>query len=67
VSKAFSRIALHAAKSADRNKSSSQDPEAKMLSLQSSLRNGVLLGYVGRNQNLKDLTDRNKSSLCPHM
>ena len=32
-----------------------RDPKAKMLSLQSFLRNGVSLGYVGRNYNLKDL------------
>ena len=29
-----------------------------MLSLQSFLRKGVSLGYVGRNYNLKDLKDR---------
>ena len=32
-----------------------RDPKAKMLSLQSFLRKGVSLGYVGRNYNLKDL------------
>ena len=34
-----------------------RDPKAKMLSLQSFLRNGVSLGYGGRNYNLKDLKD----------
>ena len=32
-----------------------RDPKAKMLYLQSFLRKGVSLGYVGRNLNLKDL------------
>ena len=32
-----------------------RDPKAKMLDLQSFLRKGVSLGYVGLNQNLKDL------------
>ena len=32
-----------------------RDPRAKMLSLQSFLRKGVSVAYVGRNQNLKDL------------
>ena len=34
-----------------------RDPKANMLSLQSLLRNGVSLAYVGRNYNLKDLKD----------
>jgi len=34
-----------------------RDPEALMLSLQSFLRKGVSLGYVGLNSNLKDLKD----------
>ena len=32
-----------------------RDPKAKMLYLQSFLRKGVWLGYVGLNSNLKDL------------
>jgi len=34
-----------------------------MLSLQSFLRKGLSLGYVGRNHNLKDLKD-SKTHLC---
>jgi len=34
-----------------------RDAKAKMLSLQSFLRKGVSLGYVGRNETLKDLKD----------
>jgi hypothetical protein len=33
-----------------------RDPKAKMLDLQSFLRQGVSSGYVGLNRNLKDLT-----------
>ena len=43
------------------------DSEAKMLSLQSFLRKGVSLRYVGRNYNLKDLKDitiRKDAGLC---
>ena len=40
----------------------SRDPEAKMLSLQSFLRKGVSLGYVGQNENLKDLKAREKAT-----
>ena len=32
-----------------------RDPKAEMLSLQSFLRKGVALGYVGHNENLQDL------------
>ena len=34
-----------------------RDPKVKMHFLQFFLRKGVSLGYVGRNHNLKDLTD----------
>ena len=37
-------------------------PPAKMLYLQSFLRKGVSLGYVGRNHNLKDLKNRSHLS-----
>ena len=37
--------------------------KAKMLFLQSFLRKGVSLGYVGRNYNLKDQKDLNEPGL----
>ena len=37
-------------------------PKAEMLSLQSFLRKGMSLGYVGRNFNLKDLKDSHPRS-----
>ena len=37
-----------------------------MLSLQSFLRKGVSLGYVGRNYNLKDLKDLRKRKMLAY-
>ena len=41
-----------------------RDPKAKMLFLQSFLRKGMSLGYVGRNCNLKDLKEIRARRRC---
>jgi len=40
------------------------DRKLQLISLQSFLREGVSLGYVGLNQNLKDLTDTDTRTVC---
>ena len=46
------------------HKRAKRDPNAKILSLQFFLRKGVSSGYVGSNQNLKDLKDANDIAIA---